>query len=287
VTEEGTIVRRLQEAVGPRPFVDGPTAALIGLMAAGFPLTGVLYQHGMLPAWAALLIGSALMNLSFTAWHEPAHQTFSRWRSLNSAAGWLASLLSVYPGYFARRREHLIHHRFEGQEGKDPVFPRIQSSAWTFPLALLRTALLGAPLQVPASVLPITRVQRAADALSNLLALAVVVTAAALGYFQTILWVWLGPRLVIYALHAYYICYFPHSVPGGGYQVLRVRQDHAWLRLLTVNQHLHGIHHRWPWIPWHRYRRVLRDCADELRRESLLASPLGEAPVVAGRGGSD
>lgn len=272
VSEDGATSRRLQEVVGPRPYVDGPTAILIGLMAVGFPTAGVLSHRGVLPAWAALLVGSLLMNLSFTAWHEPAHQTFSRSRALNTAAGWLAAFVSVYPGYFARRREHLVHHKFEGQEGKDPVFPRIQATFWSFPVTLLRTALAGAPLDVPANFLPITRVQRVADALSNLLALCVVVAASALGYFWALFWVWVLPRLVIYGVHAYYVCYFPHRVPGGGYTVLRVREDHPWLRLLTMNQHLHGVHHRWPWIPWHRYRRVLRECASDLAREGLAAA---------------
>ena len=40
---------------------------------------------------------------------------------------------------------------------------------------------------------------------------------------------------------------------SGGYQLYRTRRPRLWLRLLTVDQSFHGIHHRWPFIPWHRY----------------------------------
>jgi beta-carotene hydroxylase len=271
--------------------VDVRTAALIVGMAAGLVATAWLQHAGRLPGWAAFLVGTWLMNLSFTAWHEPAHQTFARSRRLNTAAGWLASCASVYPGYFARRREHLGHHRYEGQAGHDPVYPRIQSTFWRFPLTLLRTVVTPERVDLPPGFLPLTRGQRLADGASHAVVLAVVAGAAASGWLAAVTWAWLLPRLAVYGLHAYYICFFPHSVPGGGYQVLRLREDRLLLRALTVNQHLHGIHHRWPWIPWHRYRRVLRECAEDLRREGMLgpAAPIATAGprlATAARGGA-
>jgi beta-carotene hydroxylase len=264
--------------------VDGPTSVLIVCMAVGFPAVGFAYHQGALPWWGALAVGSVLMNLSFTAWHEAAHQTFSRSRALTLVAGWVAAFLSVYPGYFARRREHLIHHKFEGQEGPDPVYPRIQTPWWGLSLTLLRTALRGPRLDVPSSFLVITPAQRRADLASNLLALLVVGTAALLDFLGAVLWAWVVPRLVIYGVHAYYICFLPHAVTGGGYEVSRVRQDRWWLRFLTLNQHLHGVHHRWPWIPWYRYGRVLREYREE--RQQRVATLAPGAPVLVARGGS-
>ncbi len=258
------INRRIRAAVGEPPLIDISTTAVILVMSAGFPIAGWLYHHGQLPAWATVLIGTFLMNLSFTAWHEPAHQNYSRYRWVNLVAGWLASFASMYPGYFARRREHLIHHRYEGVEGKDPVYPRIQSSFWTFPLTLLREALRGGTIDVPASFLRMTKGQRISDALSNLLALGVVALCVAAGYWQAVVLVWVVPRLIIFLAHAYYVCFFPHNDGGDGFVVARLRTDNPLLQILTMNQHLHGLHHRWPWIPWHKYQQILRSFPEEV-----------------------
>lgn len=252
-----------------RPLVDVRTAALMGAMVLGFPLLIWLHAATVLPAWAAMVLGTAVMNLSFTAWHEPAHGNFSRWSRVNDAAGFVASLASVYPGYFARRREHLLHHRFQGVEGMDPVYRRVQATAWTFPLALLSANFAGSPLRVPATVLPMTPRQRWSDGASNVLALGIAVGAAATGWLPSLFWAWLLPRALVFWLHAYYICFFPHSVSGGGYEVYRVRARRAWLRLLTLDQSLHGVHHRWPYIPWHRYGAVLRGARPEIEAAGI------------------
>jgi beta-carotene hydroxylase len=247
-----------------RPWMDGWTAALIVLMVAGFPLLVWAHAAGWLPAWAAVLLGTLLMNLSFTAWHEPAHANFSRVGWLNDLAGFLSSVASVYPGYYARRREHLVHHRYQGIEGMDPVYPRIQATFWGFPFQLLRSIVASPPLGVPASFLPITRGQWISDQVSNLLAVAALAASIALGFWPSLLWAWVLPRVIVFWLHAYYICFFPHSVVGGGYEVYRVRERDHWLPFVTVAQSLHGIHHRWPHVPWHRYAAVLRDARQEI-----------------------
>lgn len=274
--------RQIRELVGTPPWVDLKTAAVILGMSIGFPLTGWLYHRGDIPWWVAVLAGTWLMNLSFTAWHEPAHRNFSRVGWLNTAAGWLASFASVYPGYFARRREHLIHHRFEGQEGKDPVYPRIQTSFWQFPVTLLRTIVHRAPEGVPSSFLPLTPGQRVSDVASNLLALGLMAISVPLGFWPEVVLVWVVPRLIIFLAHAYYICFFPHQHGGDGFVVLRVQRDNPFLRFLTVNQHLHGIHHRWPWVPWHQYRRVLAAYPDEMASMAAELDSTSSEAVVAG-----
>ena len=271
--------RRIRSVVGDPPRADLTTAAVVIIMCAGFPFVGWLYHNGLFPAWATVLCGTWLMNLSFTAWHEPAHQNFSRFRWVNLATGWLASFASVYPGYFARRREHLIHHRYEGIEGKDPVYPRIQTSFWMFPFALVQIALRGDKLDVPDSFIQMTRGQRISDALSNLLAAGVVALSIAGGFWQAVVLVWIVPRLVVFLAHAYYICFFPHNNGGHGFVVARLRPNHIGLRFLTMNQHLHGIHHRWPWVPWHKYQSVLRSFPDEM--EGLEATETTSAKQAA------
>ena len=250
-------------------LLDLPTAAIIGLMVLGLPGVMWLYHQGLLPFIGALLVATMLMNLSFTAWHEASHATLSSQRAVNHALGVLASFASVYPGYFARRREHLIHHKWEGVPGKDPVYPRIQASFWSFPLKVAQVAIAGEPWDVPASFQPITRAQRVCDTMSNLLACAIIAAGCLHGYAASVLGLWVLPRALVLVLHAYYICFFPHVVPGGGFRLYRVRRPNLLLRLLTVEQTFHGLHHRWPFIPWHRYAAAQRRHADELAAEGI------------------
>jgi beta-carotene hydroxylase len=250
-------------------LVDTRTTVLILAMAAGFPALVVLDHAGVLPRAATFLCGVLLMNLSFTAWHEPAHGNFSASAGLNAVAGFLASLASFYPGYFARRREHLVHHKFQGIPGKDPAYARVQATFWTFPLQLVRANYATGPLDVAASFVPITPVQRLFDSISNVAVLGLVAGSIALGFWRSLLAAWILPRIVIFLVHAYTICFFPHSVPGGGYEIYRVREDGRWLSFLTVSQNLHGIHHKWPSIPWHRYRTVLRAARADLERAGI------------------
>jgi fatty acid desaturase len=44
----------------------------------------------------------------------------------------------------------------------------------------------------------------------------------------------------------------------------RLYPDSLLLRIATLNQHLHGLHHMWPRIPWYRYRAVVDAIRDEL-----------------------
>lgn len=243
-----------------RPAIcDWPTAAVIAVMTLGFPAAGLLYQRGLLPAWAVIVIGTWLMNLSFTAWHEPAHGNFSRHRRANDAAGVISSFASMYPGYFARRREHLVHHRYEGDPLRDPVHPRIQTTFLGFPFRLLMATVRPPRQEVPASFVEYTARHRWLDRSSNAGALALVGLSIPAGFWQAALLVWVVPRLIVFGLHAYYICFFPHAVPGGGYQLLRVRRWGPLFDLLTMNQMLHGVHHLWPSIPWHAYGEALSE----------------------------
>jgi beta-carotene hydroxylase len=241
-----------------RPSFDLFSGGVIVLMTVGLPILGLLHYKGMIPSWGTVIVGSILMNLSFTAWHEPSHGNLARSKIVNDIFGWVASFASVYPGYFARRREHLVHHKWQGQEGMDPVYPRIQTNFMNFPIKLLLANVVGKPsVGAPDTFLPLTMAQKWADAISNYLALGVVLVSIFFSFWSTVWWSWILPRIIIFMLHAYYICFFPHNIKEGGYQVFRVRETNWFIRFITVEQNLHGIHHFWPWIPWYRYREIL------------------------------
>ena len=250
-------------------ILDVRTADIILLMVLGLPGVMWAYHQGFIHFVVALLIATLLMNLSFTAWHEASHATLSSLRPVNDCLGFIASLASVYPGYFARRREHLIHHKWQGMPGKDPVYARIQTGFWGFPFKVAQVALAGEPWDIPASFQPITRAQRISDLVSNLLAVSIVCVGCMGGYAVEVLGLWVLPRAIVLVVHAYYICFFPHVIPGGGFRLYRNRRPNLLLRFLTMEQTFHGLHHRWPFIPWHRYAEAQRKHASELAAEGI------------------
>ena len=242
-----------KESHRAKPILDCITGVLVLSMVVGLPVVSWFYHRGVLPFWVTVVLGTLLMNLSFTAWHESSHQNFSKFKWLNHVVGWIASLTSIYPGYFARRREHLIHHRWAGDEAKDPVYSRIQSTFLSFPKVLVDSNRKFNFKNVPKNFHPTTRGQRTADLASNSLVAALVISSMFYGFFNVVFWVWIVPRFFIFFIHAYFICYLPHAVEQGGYQVNRIRRG-GWIqRFISVEQNMHGIHHLWPWIPWHQY----------------------------------
>ena len=170
---------------GVKPIIDGITGVLVLFVVVGLPTVGWFYNNEVLPFWAAVVFGTLLMNLSFTAWHEPSHQNFSKFKWLNNTAGWMASIASIYPGYFARRREHLIHHRWAGDIVKDPVYPRIQSTFLSFPKVLVDSNRKFDFKNIPESFHPITIGQRIADLASNSFAVALIIGSIFFGFFNS------------------------------------------------------------------------------------------------------
>ncbi len=240
-----------------RALIDLRTALLLAFQTAGLAALYVLHVSVSLPWWAAGVLATLLMNLSFTTWHECSHGNFSRSQWINHTAGVVSSFFSLYPGYFARRREHLAHHRWEGDEKMDPVYPRIQAGFFAFPFLLSRLIVTRGGNPVPDEFLPFTSAQRWVDRLTLLFAFGGMALISYLGHFEAVLWLLLLPRLVVFYLHAVYICWLPHSVKGGGFERYRVADHGLFWRFLTVGQWAHGVHHKEPNIPWHGYRRAL------------------------------
>ena len=250
--------------------IDWRTLTLGAVMIEGLIWASLRHASGDLPTIWACVLGTVFMNLSFTAWHESSHQNFSLKQGWNTAFGVLMSFASIYPGYFARRREHLAHHRFEADAVRDPVYARIQCSLWAFPFRLFLTIFDRSWLKaLPANFVPMTTAQVWADRVSNLLAFGGLALAWRLGYGATALWVWFIPRAIVYGLHAVYICWFPHHKEGGGYQVYRIISPRSWAWWATMGQSLHGMHHRWPSIPWHGYSQAFREQAKNLKAEGF------------------
>lgn len=241
-----------------KKIIDVKSLALIVLLLIGNPLLVYLHAvHGLGTFWG-VLIGSLVMNVSFTAWHECAHGNLSQKKELNTFFGYLASLMALYPGYFASRREHLIHHFYEGDAKLDPVYCRIQCKLWEFPLNLIKTFRAHLEQEIYFKNFPYTAQERNLDRLTLAFLFVLCLFSWFKGFFPSLFFCWILPRGIVFLAHAFYICYLPHAKDEGGFQKYRVRQFGPLGRFLTMEQNFHGLHHKWVSIPWHRYSEALK-----------------------------
>ncbi len=250
------------------PTIDYKTFFLIVLMCAGIVFNILLYEINKISIIPAIIIATALMNLSFTAWHECAHGIFSNKNKLNHFLGWITSFFSVYPGYYARKREHLLHHKYEGHPEKDPVYPRVQTKPFLFMWMVLRTVIYHNPQAY--TDLPLTRKEKALDVLLYACVISVIFVGYLQGFLYSLFMLWLVPRGIIFVVHAYYICYFPHYQKSHkGYKIARIVSTNWLIAFLTINQTYHGIHHLWPSIPWHKYKEIYKTKKEELLNKGI------------------
>ena len=242
----------------------GLFALFVGLLSAG----GAMTARGIVPLWAGGLIGLAAFNLTFTIWHESVHNTISTSRAFCTIVGVATSFFMFLPGYFTLRREHLMHHKYQGDPERDPVYPRVQCRPWLFPLRLLLVVLWD-----PQPANPERRLswgERIVDGLTLAAFLAAAGGAAAAGYAKEVLAVWIAPRLLIAPIHAFYVCFLPHAAGGPEfYRTFRIVLRNPFTRYLTMYHSFHGLHHLWPNIPWHRYRRVFNERRAELESQGV------------------
>jgi beta-carotene hydroxylase len=169
----------------------------------------------------------------------------------------------IYPGYFFQRRDHLLHHKYQGDPDKDPVYPRTLCRPWAFPFHLVWVILRNPQPMYPER--QSTGPERVADVMNYLLCAGAITLGFLYGAGGTVLAAWLLPRAFMVPIHAFYVCYLPHSSHGqSAYQTYRIVLRNPFTRYLTLYHSYHGLHHLWPTIPWHQYRRTYISRKQEL-----------------------
>jgi beta-carotene hydroxylase len=251
-----------------KPLLDLPTLALFLLMGSGqFLITWAIFSSQMNPI-VGFIFATLLMNLSFTIWHECSHRNFSRIEWISDFFGAIGSFLALGPSYFHRRNEHIIHHRFEGDPERDPVHPRIQTKLIFFPFRLLSLRAAGKNQVRFLDLMPLSQTERAVDLALIALTTLIIGFSFFFGFGKELVLVWILPRITITLLHAYYICFLPHHNPEGGYVRYRVMPGLV-AQALTINQNLHGVHHMFPFRPWHQYPNMLKAIAVSSQKNEL------------------
>lgn len=250
--------------MGHNPFTAVIAACLVGAQLVLGCSLAVLELS--LP-WVLLLafcVGAHLVHALYAVIHETAHRLVFRSRAANRAVTLLANLPLVAPFAVALSHYHLVHHRAQGQLGRDPDLPAPWERAWFRGGALKKLAY--------AAVFPLLQPFRptlARDALKlwdGWLIANVAIQIAATALLAALF----GWTAVIYLSASVYFFCGPHPLLFARFvQEHFVTEDdghetHSYygpLNRLTLNVGYHVEHHDLPSIPWHRLPTLTRIAA--------------------------
>lgn len=251
------------------------TVVLTGFVCTGFVVNLWLFSIGVTPEWLTLVVLAALTYMAYTPLHEAVHGNIhgnaEKLKWLNDLCGYLVAPIIAVP-YASHRVEHMAHHRYTNQPGKDPDFivSHISSGPWTAFLTVLRfvwvqntffvthhwkTATLGKRLTYFAE-LSVSIGWRVIFLLMIDQPWAVAIVLV--GY------------LIGGAFTAYWFAYRPH-IP---YQETKRYRNTCslimptWIKPLEwfwLGQNLHSIHHLFPRVPFYRYHALHQDIEHILR----------------------
>jgi beta-carotene hydroxylase len=237
----------------PRARERNPTVTVLALAVGVFALSSAADLAGLLPGLAASAVNCVCLYALYTVTHESLHRLAHRHHRTNDWMGRISAALEgmTLPGF---RLVHLQHHAFPNDPAKDPDYTVAWRPRWLLPLWILVRLAQDNGFLVRHRLWR-NRPRQLAEHLTTLGLQAAAVTAASLyGYFHEVLVLWLVPVVVSGALVEFsvaYLVHYPHASPHPMENTRLLRG--TLLRLLTLNQSYHLIHHLWPSIRWTRY----------------------------------
>jgi fatty acid desaturase len=244
--------------------LDIPTLLLLLLMYA--ILGGNVALHALHPLHPVVhvLIGAVGIHIAFTVWHEAVHGTVSSEPRVNDVVGVLGMFPYMTP-YFMQRWVHLEHHT-KLNEKDDPNSIYTDGTFLTLPFRYFRA--LGYAKELLKSD-PRTNGQRWSDRISTLLVAGIFVVAALTSHFVDALVLWFLPVVVGKLVMDWYINYLPHrGLPPDRHKGTRII-DVRWFALVIFNHNYHAVHHMWPTVPWHGYRKLYVKKLDYLKSHDV------------------
>ena len=248
----------------PSRETDWPTLSLLAAMYVALIGNFALYWSSPLSLALHILVSTAAIHLAFTVWHESAHQTVSKNRWINDAAG----ILGVFPymaPFYVEKWFHLQHHALLNRRD-DPNFIYLDGPFWQMPFRYFRV-LRYARRRMRND--PRSRRQKIADALSPAVVACLYGAALWRGAFLDVVLLWFVPVVASKLIMDWYINYLPHvGLPPHRFRGTRII-DVPWLTLVLLGHTHHAIHHLWPAIPWHRYRATFEQKRDYLREHGV------------------
>ena len=242
--------------IGRNPWTAGAIGALVALQSG----VAILIARRHVPVWEMLLVaytlGAIVDHALWALIHEATHRLIFAHSSTNAAAGMMANLPLLVPGYAHFHRYHLRHHSFQGIYEHDAGLPSerearlvgnspVRKTLW---LMLFPIAYSTRPLHLT----PREFVDR--EVLTN--------TACQLAYTAAV-FVVAGPVALVYLALSFWFSISLHPLGA------RWIQEHTTLKSeqetysyygpanhVSFNVGFHNEHHDFPSIPWNRLPRL-------------------------------
>lgn len=278
------------------PLISPPQIAVAASALGIFALATYGAIAGILPTWAAMLLNFVAVYLSFTPLHDASHRAVSSNAFLNDAIGLVSGqLLLPAVNMTVFRAIHMDHHRYTGQEGRDP------DTAFVAPPKPFGLAyLMFADVHWVFWYLKYGRHlwSRKVDVYMGVLLAAMVAVHAGFllsPWWKEFLLLYVIPQRVGLGVVAYTFAHIQH--PEGltwdrePFQSTMFMRGHSPLRRLMFGQEEHVIHHVVPHVPWFKYRRVWALANGVLTRQGIpsrgwlagpgeIALPPADAPAT-------
>lgn len=253
------------------PLFSAPQIVLSALALGLFGGASAAAVLHLIPLWAAMIFNFVAVYLAFTPLHDASHRAVSSSPALNDAIGVVVGQL-LLPGInmTAFRAIHMDHHRFVGQEGRDP-----DTAFVTPPKYIGLPYLMFADVQWALWYAKYGRhywSRKVAAYIALLLVVLVAIHAAFLlsPYWKEFLLLYVVPQRMGLGVVAYTFAHIQH--PDGltwdkePFQSTMYIGGNSPLRRLLFGQEEHIIHHVVPHVPWFKYKRV---CVSRARNEKL------------------
>lgn len=236
---------------------------LVAFAAVGtFAVSSYWYLIGIIPWWLAVGFNIVAVYLAFTTMHDAAHRAVSSHNLFNDVLGTLAGqILLPAVNMPAWRAIHMDHHRYIGEDGKDPDLGLVEVPKWAGISYLMFTDIHylafffknGKDNWSP-------RIRRYVYLMIASTAILHVAFLAS-PYWLEFLILYVIPNRLGLGLVVYTFAYVqhPHGTTWESDPWKSTVQIHETspLRSLMFGQENHHIHHLMPHIPWYKYPRVM------------------------------
>jgi sphingolipid delta-4 desaturase len=224
------------------------------------------------PWWLALALawiaGAFLVHALFVVMHEACHRLVFASTAANQALLLVANLPSLLPFAVPFGHHHRVHHRTQGQYGRDPDLPAAWEVRWFGGSRLRRFAwqLLFPFLSALRAGDPRDRLRSNGWLWANVAVQGIAVAAIALLLGPTALLYLAASTYFVFALHPLFGRFVQeHFLDGAGDETTSY---YGPLNRLALNFGYHVEHHDFPAVPWHRLPRLTR-----LAPEAYTARP--------------
>ncbi len=245
----------IRKLIGKNPNTIFAIIGLVGLQIALAWFTSS--QSWWIVFIVAYLIGAFADHALFVMIHECAHKLLFKKPAANRLAGIFANLPQLFPSSVSFERYHIKHHSFQGVHELDADLP----NHWE--AKLIDNYFIGKAIWL--LFYPIFQVFR----ISRLKEIKpfdgwVALNWAAQILFIAGIWLWLGPKAVVFLLASFFFSvglhplgarwiqehYLTHSKDQETYSYYGV------LNTVAFNVGYHNEHHDFPSVPWNRLPQI-------------------------------